>query len=155
MNFKKYIGTKSIEAVSMNRKEYNEYRGWTIPADENPEDEGFLVKYSDGYISWSPKKQFEEAYSKVGDSPLYDTALLMKSNDFKERFQAEYIQLKIRYTGLKAMLEKYKAGTLPFKPKCSYELLFTQLIHMENYMKVLEERADIEDIELMEGFNSD
>lgn len=51
---------------------------------------------------------------------LQDTISLMNSGDFKERFQAEYFQLKIRYTGLKAMLEKYKAGTLAFQPKCSY-----------------------------------
>ncbi len=120
----KFIGTKQIEAEPMTRGEYNQYRGWTIPANENPEDEGYLVKYNDGYISWSPKKPFEEAYSEIGENPLYDTAALMKSNDFKERFQAEYIQLKIRYNGLRAMLEKYKAGTLSFQPKCSYELLF-------------------------------
>ena len=59
---KKYIGTKMIEAREMNRGDYNKYRGWTVPADENPEDEGYLVRYSDGYESWSPKKQFEEAY---------------------------------------------------------------------------------------------
>ena len=59
---KKYIGTKMIEATPMSRGEYNRYRGWTIPKDENPADEGYLVKYSDGYESWSPKKQFEEAY---------------------------------------------------------------------------------------------
>ncbi len=63
----KYIGTKMIEAKPMNRGEYNKYRGWNIPEDENPEDEnpedeGYLVKYQDGYESWSPKKQFEEAY---------------------------------------------------------------------------------------------
>ena len=51
-----------IEAKEMNRGDYNKYRGWTIPEDENPADEGYLVKYSDGYESWSPKKQFEEAY---------------------------------------------------------------------------------------------
>lgn len=143
---RKFIGVKQIEAKPMTRGEYNAYRGWTIPADENPKDEGYLVKYNDGYISWSPKKQFEEAYSEIEENPLYDTALLMKSNDFKERFQAEYIQLKIRYKGLKAMLEKYKAGTLPFNPKCSYKLLFTQLVCMENYINVLEERAKVEDI---------
>ena len=59
---KKYIGTKMIEATPMSRGEYNRYRGWTIPKDENPADEGYLVKYSDGYESWSPKKQFEEVY---------------------------------------------------------------------------------------------
>ena len=59
---KNYVGTKFIEAKPMNRGEYNKYRGWQIPENENPEDEGYLVRYSDGYESWSPKKQFEEAY---------------------------------------------------------------------------------------------
>lgn len=59
---KKYIGTKIIKAEAMTRGEYNIKRGWKIPEDENPADEGFIVEYSDGYISWSPKKQFEEAY---------------------------------------------------------------------------------------------
>lgn len=59
---KQYIGTKLIEAKEMNRGDYNVYRGWTIPENENPADEGYLVKYSDGYESWSPKMQFEEAY---------------------------------------------------------------------------------------------
>jgi len=59
---KKFIGTKMIEAKEMTRGDYNMYRGWKIPADENPADEGYLVRYSDGYESWSPKKQIEEAY---------------------------------------------------------------------------------------------
>lgn len=59
---KKFIGTKIIEAKPMTRGEYNEYRGWTIPEDENPADKGYLVKYPDGYESWSPEKQFNEAY---------------------------------------------------------------------------------------------
>lgn len=56
----------------MTRGEYNAYRGWTIPADENPADEGYLVEYQDGgkpnmpkhagYVSWSPKDVFEAAY---------------------------------------------------------------------------------------------
>ena len=75
----------------MTRGDYNKYRGWTIPADENPEDEGYIVKYSNDYISWSPKQAFEEAYSEIGENPLYDTALLMKSNDFKDRFRAELV----------------------------------------------------------------
>lgn len=57
-----YIGTKLITARPMTRGAYNEYRGWTIPAGENPEDEGYLVKYADNYVSWSPKDAFEEAY---------------------------------------------------------------------------------------------
>lgn len=57
-----YIGTKLIQAKPMTRGEYNQYRGWAIPADENPADEGYLVKYSDSYVSWSPKDVFEKAY---------------------------------------------------------------------------------------------
>jgi len=69
---KSYIGTKMIMAQPMNRKDYNDYRGWEVPADEDPSDEGFLVEYPDGgksnhpahagYISWSPKDVFERAY---------------------------------------------------------------------------------------------
>lgn len=65
---KKYIGTKLIEAEPMTRGEYNEYRGWTIPADENPADEGYLVRYSDSYVSWSPKEVFDKAYLVVDDN---------------------------------------------------------------------------------------
>lgn len=62
---KKYIGTKVIEATPMTRGEYNKYRGWTIPADENPDDDGYLVKYSDSYVSWSPVSAFDEVYSPM------------------------------------------------------------------------------------------
>jgi len=75
MEMKKYTGVKEILAKPMNRKEYNDYRGWELPADENGDDEGFLVEYVQsenspnvnhpahaGYISWSPKDVFEESY---------------------------------------------------------------------------------------------
>lgn len=69
---KKYIGTKVIIAEAMSRLAYNEYRGWSLPANENGSDEGYLVEYKDGgkpnvagrdgYVSWSPKEQFDNAY---------------------------------------------------------------------------------------------
>lgn len=72
---RQYIGTKRIEAKPMTRLEYNEFRGWKVPSDENPDDEGYLVVYQDGgkpntlvfdgYVSWSPKEQFEKAYREV------------------------------------------------------------------------------------------
>ena len=79
---KQYIGTKMIKAIPMNRGDYNKYRGWNIPTDENPADEGYLVMYSDGYESWSPKKQFEEAYREYDSTKLPSTAILMNSNDY-------------------------------------------------------------------------
>lgn len=72
---KNYIGTKLIKAMPMTRKEYNDFRCWQLPADENGEDEGYLVEYLDGgkpnttqfagYISWSPKEQFDNAYRET------------------------------------------------------------------------------------------
>ena len=72
---KPYVGTKRIQAMPMTRGVYNELRGWTVPPDENADDEGFLVEYVDGgkpnvagfagYVSWSPKDVFERAYRPV------------------------------------------------------------------------------------------
>jgi len=74
---KSYIGTKLINAMPMNRQDYNTFRGWTLPAGENGADEGYLVEYTDGgsrnteaykgYVSWSPKEQFENAYRGTSD----------------------------------------------------------------------------------------
>jgi len=71
---KKYIGTKQIEARPMTRGMYNLYRGWQIPAGEDPADEGYLVKYPDGYESWSPRKIFEESYREC-DAMTFGLAL--------------------------------------------------------------------------------
>ncbi|MCP3941525.1 MAG: hypothetical protein GY710_08600 [Desulfobacteraceae bacterium] len=56
----KYIGVKMVDAKKMTLGEYNKFRGWGIPPDEDPEAEGMLVRYNDGYRSWCPKKQFED-----------------------------------------------------------------------------------------------
>lgn len=69
---KTYIGTKIVNATPMSRGEYNDFRGWHLPPDENGDDAGYLVEYTDGgkantaqykgYVSWSPKDVFERAY---------------------------------------------------------------------------------------------
>ena len=75
-----YIGTKMVNAEPMTRAEYNAFRGWELPADENGADEGYLVEYLDGgkpnttthagYVSWSPKEQFDNAYRKTTGMPF-------------------------------------------------------------------------------------
>lgn len=79
---------------------------------------------------------------------LKDTIQLMLSDDFKERFKAEYYQLNKRIAGLQGMLIQYRQGTLDFVPNCSYDLLHEQLVYMELYREILEERAKIENIDL-------
>ena len=59
----KYIGTKIIEAVPAIRKGGKVYEeGWPIPKSMDPTEDGYKVRYPDGYESWSPKGVFEEAY---------------------------------------------------------------------------------------------
>ena len=79
---------------------------------------------------------------------LLATGDMMGSPDFKERFRAEYFQLKIRVEGLEGMLEKYKEGTLSFAPICSYDLLKSQARVMRIYLEILEERAEKENVSL-------
>lgn len=79
---------------------------------------------------------------------LQDTVDLMLGTDFKDRFKAEYYQLDNRIAGLQRILEGCKNGTLNFTPNCSYDLLHAQLMYMELYKNVLEERAKIENIKL-------
>jgi hypothetical protein len=70
-----FIGTKLINAKPMTRLEYNEFRGWELPRNENGADEGYLVEYVNGgqanteaykgYVSWSPKDVFDREYRKI------------------------------------------------------------------------------------------
>ena len=68
--------------------------------------------------------------------------------DWKERFVHEYKELEERYNKLHKMLIKYEAGTLDFTPNCSLELLKEQKMYMGEYLRILEIRAEIEDIDL-------
>lgn len=70
-----YFGTKRVSATPMTRAEYNTFRGWELPANEDGSDAGYLVEYLDGgkpnvdgyagYVSWSPAMQFEAAYQPI------------------------------------------------------------------------------------------
>lgn len=79
---------------------------------------------------------------------LSDTVSLMESNDYKERFIAEYAQAKIRYERLHKMIVKYEAGVLNFTLDCPIELLKKQASAMGDYLFILEVRAEIEEITL-------
>lgn len=96
----KYIGTKLIKAKPMTRGEYNEYRGWKIPENENPQDEGYLVVYVDSndYVSWSPKDVFERAYRSFDGGMTFGGALELMKMGFKVsrkgwNGKGQYIQL--------------------------------------------------------------
>ena len=62
----KFIGTKIIEAEPAYRVDGKTVQPttWPVPAGAQAE-EGYAVRYPDGYMSWSPKDVFEEAYRRT------------------------------------------------------------------------------------------
>lgn len=98
---------------------------------------------------------------------LYDTADPMVSKDYKERFYAEYWQLKIRYEKLKKLNTRIEAANRAAEPAgyyprmegemkrismpkhdCPEGMLRAQQCAMEEYLHILELRAVIEGIDL-------
>ena len=77
---------------------------------------------------------------------LKETVALMESDDYKDRFKAEYWQTKMRFDALRKTIVKLDAGTLNLNT--DIRLLREQLSAMESYLYVLEVRAEIEKIEL-------
>jgi hypothetical protein len=89
---------------------------------------------------------------------LSDTVEQMNSSDYKERFIAEYQQLKIRYEKLKAFNTKIEAAHLTSDRGtcgvdmplhvCPDHLLRDQQSIMGQYLHILEVRAVMEGIDL-------
>ncbi len=79
---------------------------------------------------------------------LKETIELMQSDDYKDRFRAEYWQVHERYEKLSRMLSDYEVGELDYTPKTPIPLLRTQLNIMGTYSVLLYDRAKIEGIEL-------
>lgn len=83
---KSYVGTKVINGTAMNRQDYNDFRGWALPDDEDGNDTGYLVEYVnggkantcefEGYVSWSPEEIFDGAYNESGEMTFGDATLM-------------------------------------------------------------------------------
>lgn len=85
-----YIGTKVIKATLMTLGDYNDARGWSIPANEDPMALGYMVAYPDSegnfgvalmdnYVSWSPQDVFDASYHKNGEFTFGEAVLLAKA----------------------------------------------------------------------------
>ena len=79
---------------------------------------------------------------------LNETVEGMLSEDYVERFRAEYYQLCIRLKKLQTFCLKYESGKLDFTPDTPLEVLKDQIGWMEQYKYTLELRAMYEAIVL-------
>ena len=140
----KYIEIKFVDAVPMFAVDAKA-KGYRT--NDNGGD-GYEVTYEDDYKSWCPKNVFEKHNFIIKNEVLAKTCEDMVSPDYKKRFKAEYIQLKNRFDGLKKMLDAWDDKKLSFVPTCPRDLYGEQMTDMELYLRVLERRAKLEDIDL-------
>lgn len=127
----KYTGTKHIEAEPMSLGVFIETRRrnpYENSSERHPVDEpGYLVKYEDGYESWSPKEVFEKHYRKA--------------ETFLDRIMIEYTEVKGRLDKCKSFLDSPKfRETLP--KAYSAFLLALQCDLMDSYCEILGKRID-------------
>lgn len=98
----------------------------------------------DYYIS----PEVEEQDARIRKMTLADTVELMGSDDYKDRFKAEFYQTRIRMLKLFDMLDNWDAGTLGFVPTCARYLYLMQVKGMGIQVRAMRRRAKIEGIEL-------
>lgn len=83
---KKYLGTKLVTAKPMTREDAEAVLGKFIkPAKQEYSGEGYLVRYEDGYQSWSPKEVFDKAY-KPADNFL--DRLIIERDEVQQRLSS-------------------------------------------------------------------
>lgn len=135
-----YIGTKMVKARPMGRAEYNDYRGWELPFDEEGSDKGYLVEFIDGgqpnhpdhegYISWSPDKVFKKAYLSIG--------IVDYMPGHKQRMAAELAQLQNRLNKLSTFI--ISSPAFMGLPPMQQHLMEDQRDAMESYSEILSVR---------------
>ena len=64
-HLKSYVCTKTVSAMPMSRQEAQ--RLGLVRDPFGTGEEGYYVKYSDSYVSWSPKAAFEEGYTSTDE----------------------------------------------------------------------------------------
>jgi len=151
---KQYIGTKVINAMPMNRQDYNDFRGWTLPEDENGEDEGYLVEYMDGgkantsqyagYVSWSPKEVFERSYEffersyKVSETPL--DSLIIERDELMDKYNE--LVMFLGREDAEDIVGKTQLVLMEQQKKQMKDYLITLKLRIEIMKKIAQQIAD-------------
>lgn len=70
-----FLGSSAVFATEMTRQEYNDYRGWQLPENEDGGDIGYITEdragqknteQLEGFVQWLPKVEFERKFKPVG-----------------------------------------------------------------------------------------
>lgn len=121
-----FTGTKTVEACKVSRKAAEVIIGRKIYNDDREDEPGYLVRYADGYTSWSPKKAFEDAYNP--------------SETHIDRMKIELNEVKTRYLKGRDFTFSQAFRHLTEEQRA---LLRKQLDQMEGYIYTLSRRIEL------------
>jgi hypothetical protein len=141
MDLQHFVGTKIVKSKPMTKSVYNDYRGWEMPADEDGAEPGYLVEYLDGgkpnhpdhqgYISWAPKEQHENAYLNMGNMGTYTPE--------QQRLFAKKVQLEHDIATLKQEINDVDTFHVT---DWEIQLMVSQLSCMETTLNIIIERTE-------------
>lgn len=111
-----------VTTQPMTRQEYNDFRGWELPSNEDGSDKGYLVKGT-GHTNWLPEEQVAERYVDV--------------TNYTDRMLVEANELATKIDGLNMFIEGdvFKGLT-----QTKQVVLTGQLRAMNSYAFLLEQR---------------
>lgn len=117
-----------VDAYRSTRQEYNDHRGWTLPADENGDDAGFrVVDLETGHTNWFPEDVFRSRHTRIADAQPGELPHVI-------RMRAELAELEGRLAKLTKYLDTDASRNLPFD---DLNLLRAQRMAMEGYKEIL------------------
>lgn len=128
---KQYIGTKRVQAEPMTLGDFIEAT-LRDPYDTDPvphpvDEQGYYIKYEDGYTSWSPKEVFEKHYRKA--------------ETYLDRIMIEYTEVKDRLDKCKSFVASPKFREVLPNDYSAF-LLALQCNLMDSYCEILGKRID-------------
>ena len=104
----------------MTRLEYNQFRGWTLPEGENPNDPGYLMNFG-FHTAWWPADVVDKAFVALPPAPPHQQRVhgeygqlldrqeklgkFLKTDQFSTLVPAEQIHLSKQYNLQKQLLE--------------------------------------------------
>ena len=115
-----YIGTKTIQACPMTSLKAEEMLERKL---SDVEEDGYLVKYEDGYLSWSPKEVFEKTY-KIAETP--EDRIIIEHSDLNDN--------------LNRLTQFTKSESFNHLPKSTQAMLLGQMDIMSSYIHILAHR---------------
>ena len=120
---KQFTSIKNVKAAPCDLFDAQEIIGRKIYGGDSENMMGYLIQYEDGYMSWSPKRAFEEGY--------------VLTETFIDRMKFELAELNKRIS--KAMQACFTPGTLHWYDRRG---LMEQLEVMQKYANIIYERIE-------------